>query len=360
MKKILICALTIQIMWVSAGAQVSLQPALPTSGLVQKNQLWNILLINNAGASYSAKIDLILTDRNTGQEILTAGTGQFTLPAGAKQLNADAVMPIQYNSVNGSFDTRFQGLLPVGNYTACYSLSGIGNKEVLLAEECLSFDVEPLSPPMLVYPEDSALLEPTVSQFSWIPPTPSGIFSNLHYEILITPLNEGQSAQDAIQENLPFYNQDNELGTSLVYPASAPAFEKDKWYAWQVVAKDDKNYAGKSEVWVFKVLANKKTEPSVNNSYILLDAPEASGGVYYLKERILQIKYYSYEKEQIAAIVLYTFDGKMVRQLKQPLKYGDNFFSVKLDGAFSAGQTYTLVLTDNKGKMHKALFYIND
>ncbi len=165
MKKILCTVMTAMFFSVAGYAQITMQPAIPAIGLIQKNQLWNVLIVNNSGNQYNAKLDLILTDRTTGLEILTAGTGQFILNPGTKQLNADALMPIQYNSLNSLFDSRLQGLIPVGNYTACYSLTGIGIKEGLLSEECISFDVEPLSPPMLIFPADSSSLEPTASQF---------------------------------------------------------------------------------------------------------------------------------------------------------------------------------------------------
>jgi hypothetical protein len=37
------------------------------------------------------------------------------------------------------------------------------------------------------------------------------------------------------------------------YPGTSKTFEKDKWYAWQIVAKDDRSYSAKTDVWVFKV-----------------------------------------------------------------------------------------------------------
>ena len=258
MKNILFTTAMVISVQIATYGQVTMQPAIPAIGLIQKNQLWSVLVVNNSATPYNAKLNLVLTDRATGQEIMTAGTGQFILNAGTKQLNADALTPIQYTSLNSSFDSKMQGLIPVGTYTACYSLMAIGLKETLLSEECVSFDVEPLSPPILTFPADSSSLEPTASQFSWIPPTPLGLFDNLRYEVLITEIKEGQNANEAIEENLPFYNDGNLLSNNIVYPGSAPAFEKAKWYAWQVVARDDKNYAGKSEVWVFKV-----AEPSL-------------------------------------------------------------------------------------------------
>jgi hypothetical protein len=258
MKKILVACWIFISIALAANAQVLLQPTISPVGLVQKKQLWNVLVVNNTTNSYECRLLLVLRDRSTGQELLTATTGLFTLTTGAMQLNANIVAPIQYNNLQSGIDNKLQGLLPVGTYIACYVLTAFGQKEINLAEECVPFDTEPLSPPMLIFPADSSLLEVAPAQFSWIPPTPDGIFNGLHYEVLITPINDGQKPAEAMQENLPFYSEGNQLFTNLNYPSSMPSFEKEKWYAWQVVAKDNGNYAGKSEVWVFKI-----QEPSI-------------------------------------------------------------------------------------------------
>ncbi|MBK7883778.1 MAG: hypothetical protein IPJ81_08250 [Chitinophagaceae bacterium] len=72
-------------------AQVILQPNIPVVGLIQKNQLWNILVVNSTNSQFDyCRLEMVLSDRATGQEVLTASTGQFTLPPGAKQLNINA------------------------------------------------------------------------------------------------------------------------------------------------------------------------------------------------------------------------------------------------------------------------------
>lgn len=60
-----------------ATAQVTLQPNVPTVGLIQKNQLWNMLIVNSTGTPYDCRLELILQDRTTGQEVLTATTAFF-------------------------------------------------------------------------------------------------------------------------------------------------------------------------------------------------------------------------------------------------------------------------------------------
>jgi hypothetical protein len=256
MKKYLFTILILALANASVYAQVTIQPNVPAVGIIQKNQLWNVLIVNSSNNAYfECRLNLLLRDRATGQEIFTATTTFFNIDAGAKQLNVNTLNPIQYNYLSGVANNNLQGLIATGSYTACYSLT---SKLLNIAEECIPFDIEPLSPPMLIFPADSSILDIAPTQFSWTAPTPAEMFDRLHYEILVTEIQDGQKANEAIQQNIPFYSDGNLFNNVQNYPTSAPAFEKNKWYAWQIVARDDKTYAGKSEVWVFKIQNENK------------------------------------------------------------------------------------------------------
>ncbi len=269
----------------TAEAQVVLQPPALPGGLVQKNQLWNVLIINSSNNNYTeCRVNLLLRDRLTGQEVFSASSAQFTIAPGAKQLGTSLLNPIQYNYLSSSVGSDLQAFIPAGIYTACYSLSGTFNKTVDLAEECIQIEATPLSPPMLIFPADSAVLETAPNQFSWTPPTPPAMFDRLQYDVLITEIREGQKPAEALQQNLPFYNQGNVASTVLNYPASAIALEKGKWYAWQVVARDDRAYAGKSEVWVFSFGSDKAGSNDIG-SYARFSR-SYTGKVYYFSDVI--------------------------------------------------------------------------
>lgn len=334
---------------VTVRAQVTLQPGIAAAGLVQKNQLWNIMAVNSGTAAYDCRLRLVLTDRITGQEIFTASTAQFSLPKGARQLNVNTLTPIQYNYLSGTASNSLQTLLPAGMYNACYSIISIAPKEETLAEECVQFDAEPLSPPMLVFPSDSSVLDVAPAQFSWTPPLPAEMFSRLHYEVLITEINEGQKADEAIQQNIPFYSEGSVINNTLNYPGSAGHFEKNKWYAWQVVARDDNSYAGKSEVWVFKISEEpkKKDDPGL---YIVLSSVKNEYGTYYLKENKVGVKYYSFDKTHTATIRILDGSGTIVQQLEKQIIYGDNTFIVTLNNTIKKGELFRLELTEGAVK----------
>lgn len=359
MKKIVFVVTTMVLLTQFLVAQVTLQPSLPAVGMIQKNQLWNVLVINSSTRQYECRLALVLRDRATGQEVMTATTGQFTITAGSKQLNAALLGPVQYNDILSNFGNRLQGLLPAGSYTACYALSSVTLKEANLAEECISFDVEPLSPPMLVFPADSSELDVAPSQLSWTPPTPAGMFDKLHYEITITTVNDNQKADEALQQNLSFYSDGTLYTNNMSYPGTAISFEKDKWYAWQVVARDDRNYAGKSEVWVFKIKGTAKPSISGGDAYILINENGAGKGTIYLDKRVLLLKYYSFSSDPSAKISITNMEGREVQSIKQPMQDGDNYCTINLAAAVKPDIPYRATIKDKNGKEYFILFTLS-
>lgn len=244
------------------SAQLSIQSALPLGGIIQKNALWNIIVTNTSLNTYDCHLELVLRDRKSGQEVLTATTGIFQIIPGAKQFSSAFLAPIQYHYINPGFSERVDDFIPVGNYIACFQLSSLK----ATARECISFDVEPLSPPMLIVPADSSLLLSDPSQFVWVPPSPLNLFSDLKYEMVISEIIPGQKATEAIQQNLPFYTESSIYMNNLSYKGRGSDFEKDKWYAWQIIARDNNSYAAKSEVWVFKINEPERVKISYENS----------------------------------------------------------------------------------------------
>ncbi|HMK24825.1 MAG TPA: hypothetical protein VK483_02260 [Chitinophagaceae bacterium] len=294
-KTIVILSFFVSLTGTDMFAQVQIQTTLPTVGLVQKNQLWNLVLLNSSNSLLYGRLELVLFDRQTSQELMTASTAEFSLVKGSVIINVNNLSPVQYNYIGIAPDKNINTLLPVGAYSVCYTFVRDPNtdKREILAEECVSFDVEPLSPPMLSFPADSSVLETAPTQFSWTPPTPAVLLNRLHYEVLITEVQSSQKAAEALEENIPFFSNDQAPNNFMTYPAAQPAFEKDKWYAWQVIARDDNNYAGKSEVWVFKVAKQNPVQAIINGTaYVQLQkngsektiAPNGNLRFYYFNQ----------------------------------------------------------------------------
>jgi hypothetical protein len=339
----------------SIASQVTLQVTVPAAGMIQKAQLWNLLAVNNSTRSFDCRFEMVLRDRATGQEVMAATTGQFNLAPGAKQLNASLLTPVQYNYLNGFSGGHLQGLLPVGTYTACYSLWAVNIKENALAEDCVPFDAEPLNPPMLSFPADSARLDAAPVQFNWLPPMPAGMFTNLQYEMVLTEIREGQKPEEAVQDNLPLYSEGNLLNNTLGYPAAANRLETGKWYAWQVIARDNSNYAGKSEVWVFSVVKDSVAEIINMAPYIKL--AEKPGEVTTVQQDMLKMEYYNYLTD--STVQLWVYDNRertayktAGKQISLVVKPGQNYLQYDLGGKLRLQEqvVYEAMLVNSAGQ----------
>jgi hypothetical protein len=342
-----------------AFAQVSIQSILPATGMIQKNQLWNLVMINSTASSVSGKIELVLYDRQTAREVLTASTSSFILAKGSVLLSISQLNPIQYNYIGIEPDRNLNGILPAGAYNVCYSfIQTAGVKQELLAEECVAFDVEPLSPPVLSFPMDSSITEITPAQFSWIPPSPIGMIQQLRYELLITEVKPGQKPAEAIADNVPFFSTASLQSNFFSYPAASPVFEKEKWYAWQVIARDNKNYAGKTEVWTFKVTEPSKPKtPQQSLSYIVLKDEQAKAQ-YQIDDRNLYVKYHSYLPSQQTTFDIFNNEGVLVQSIKQNVVYGDNFLHFELNRNFHSDHLYTIKVAGQYNRIYSASFSI--
>ena len=245
----------------SAGAQISMTLQVPPEGLIQKPQLWNFVVANGLSSQTQVKVTMTMKDAVTNDPIMTGTSGSMYVSTGATVLTAMELAPIQYDYLSPRVtDIDPNGFLPIGNFTVCYKLyaSGhIGFDEV--SEECINVYVEPLSPPLLSLPFDGSEEEINMPQFSWIPPAPLNMFNYLSYDFLLVEVGQGQTAQEAIQQNMPVYTISNHPDIFINYPSSGTPLDTGKMYAWQVIANNNNDHVGQSEVWTFKVRPDSLT-----------------------------------------------------------------------------------------------------
>jgi hypothetical protein len=346
-------------------AQVTIQAPYPAAGLVQLNQLWNLTLVNGTTTPIDGRVEMVLKDRESGIELLTATSSMFTIPKGSVSLNINKLSPVQYNWLAMDPSGALNSLLPSGNYIVCYSFTRIlAEKQDQLAEECASFDVERLSPPMLIFPGDSALLDAYPGQFTWTPPAPAGMTRHLHYEIIITEIKEGQKADEAIQSNVSFYNEGHVVNNFMTYPAALPAFEKEKWYAWQIVARDDKNYAGKSEVWVFTVKKKNPLDMIIKGTpYIRMKTDMQETGI--APNGFLKLSYFNRSNDSTATIFISDLSSgneKKPRSVTIRIIPGENqiMINIKKLISFSEQSTYKAEIISSLGERNSILFRVKN
>lgn len=337
-------------------AQVTINAQLPPGGLVQKDQLWYLVLVSTKTDVQDVQIKMSLQDAATGQIVMSANSGSLLLGKGVKIITSRDVQPITYNYQSTDFARNY---LPMGAYIACYQLYHTGDKgDEPLGDECIRINIDPLSPPLLNTPAQQAELHTPYPQFTWMPPTPFDMFTDASYEILVTEVMPGQSATEAIQYNTPVYTKGNILQTYESYPSGFSALDTGKIYAWQVVARNGLNYAVKTEVWTFTVKQDRPVMPPVYGIYILLD--NKVEGVYTVtKEDSLHIKFISSSLMYRSGISITDERGRLVKRFTQKINPGDNYFNLALGQGFRAGHIYKMTMADITKKQHSLRFSIN-
>ena len=340
----------------ASAQQFSIVP-LSASPIFLKSQLWNVS-ISNTGGMAEVRLQLDMKDMQTHQSILSAASAAFRVPKGANIVQLSTLEPILY-SYNSPvvLDRAPTGPLPVGQYQVCYQLLILSGETVsVVAEDCEEVSVEPLSPPLLTMPEDDSVVTISQPNFTWLPPTPITMFSNLTYDILISEVYNGQSLTDAIQKNLPIQQAQGLQQPFLTYPTQGPQLEDGKTYAWQVIARDHATYAAKSEVWSFKT-TGKKLNTALNSSrYIVMD--DHPGGAGYADSATLWLKYVSSDALYQATVLIRDMKGSVLLTTTCKVQQGDNYLSIPLDGNFEKRRKYIAVLVDRRGKETVVTFMI--
>ncbi|WP_315815039.1 hypothetical protein [Paraflavitalea speifideaquila] len=222
---------------------------IPPGALIQKEQLWNVVISNPSSAVRTCQISLTILNKANGNKMLTALTNNIVVPGGARQIQVADVMPVVYNALHEQVTLGGQGLLPVGHYQVCYEL--VSNKGASYGSTCIDVQVDVLAPPQLIFPENKSELQEQQPAFSWMPPAPMALVRNCTYEYTLVKVNNNQTAADAIRDNAPVYRVGRLTNIAFTYPASAMALEKKQLYAWQITAQAATNI--KSDVWTFSV-----------------------------------------------------------------------------------------------------------
>lgn len=357
MKKLLFICFTLSAL--AADAQINMTIQTPPAGVLLKNQLWNILLVSASNENELVTINLTLQDIETNQILLAATSRTITLKKGATQFQARDFAPIQYTYYSSIFnsDRDPNGMLPAGNYLACYTV--IGGHNITLSENCISVSVKPLSPPLLNSPGNESVLQTNYPQFTWLPPTPKNMFSDLNYDFILAEVLPGQTSNEAIQNNVPVYTSGRLKDIFLNYPASYKQLDTAKLYAWQIIARNGNSFIAPSDVWTFKIKTEKPTSPTSNTgNYVLLQRSGELRGTYTIESNNLSIKYYSFDKDHETEVRFLTADRKTIKTIKQRIVYGDNYLNYKLNKSFRKAQIYFIEIRDKQNTQYTASFRI--
>ena len=322
------------------SAQVVLNLQIPPAGLTVKSQLWNMTVVNTVSQSFQAQIELSMVNAANNQPVLTATTGVLTFPKGLRQIHPGDVAPVIYNVQDPSFhvDGNAEGFLPVGTFQLCYSIIRV-DLEVSerIAEECETVVIEPISPPQLINPEDSGIVDLTRPLFNWLPPAPIQLFNNLVYDFNLVRVETLQTGPDAIQQNIPLETQSNLTVTNLQYPLSLPELDTAHLYAWQIVAKSGGSEVARSEVWTFRVRKDVPGSPAISPVYYSRLRRE-DGAAYGVCRGSLYYEYLNETNDKTIPFRIYDLNNPGSRELMLDsalidLHYGQNLRMLDLSGS---------------------------
>lgn len=337
-------------------AQIVMSVQLPPAGIVQKDQLWNVVITNNSTMEYETKLLLSLQSVETGQTILTANTASFSLGKGLKVTSSRDLQPIIYNYTTAGAGTEY---LPLGTYVACYTLYRLQQEVVeKLAEECVRLTISPLSPPFLVTPLDKSHLADQWPQFIWTAPAPLDLFSDLNYDLILSEVLPGQTPAQALQYNPSVYSRIGLKATYEPYPASYSRLEAGKTYAWQVIARNGTNYRASTETWTFTLAEDSAEKRGMTPAFVQLKSNRDEAPLSYVSDT-LYVQHYSYELSGEATVRFLDADETVLEEKKQALRYGNNFLRFPIGRRYQKRKVYRLSLETQNKQTYSAFFTIN-
>ena len=348
-----------------AHSQVSMTLQVPPSGVLLKNQLWNMVLVNSSNTNVLVRVNLVLLDVQTNQPVITATSAPVALANGVRQLQARDLGPIQYNySIPAArVDMDPNGMLPAGRYQACYTVVNVGKGNITLVENCISMNVDPLSPPLLNTPADEERLLTPYPQFTWLPPTPVGLFNDLGYALVVVEVLPGQGKADAIQQNIPLNSSVYTKNLFWNYPASTRSLDTGKVYAWRIVAMNSGKAVAMSDIWTFKVAISKPTAAIVPETPYV-EVKRAQDAAIATAGNVLRI---TYENAAADTTVKYTITSledagnPVVQEGELHLKYGTNLLQVPLrqNKKLQQNKVYQLRFTSSRNENWTVKFTVN-
>ena len=347
-------ALTFLVAYALTGhTQLLITPQLSPTGILKKDQLWNIVVMNNNDQSLDVQLQVSMIGIKSGVKVLNGSSRVFTLTKGVRQLQVADLGPVQYDYASSEItDHVVNGLLPVGEYQVCYTLFEQSGKNMLPAiEQCMPVEITPLSPPQLNNPQKGDTLSNRYPQFQWIPPAPMNMFSDLNYELLLVEINKGQSTAEAIQKNTPLFHQYAIRNMFFPYPSSATALEQGKKYAWQIIARNGSSYAEKTESWDFTIAEGPGIQGIKASGFPRLQ--QGTNALYYIFENQLQFAYTNIAGDSTATLQFFREHGteEAIFHKSIHINPGENLIREDLlkKQVFWENELYRLEITDSRG-----------
>ncbi|HXP52337.1 MAG TPA: hypothetical protein VN922_20450 [Bacteroidia bacterium] len=250
--RLIISAFLLFIGFVARGQQVTIVSADVNAYNVTPRGLCQVVLMNPA-TNVQVLLQAQLLDA-ANEPLVTVKTNPFMLHNG---MNASANMNFSISSVEYGATSvvqyiRNSSILPTGKYSYCVKVIIVAGNAEEGDNYCEELESDINSYLYLVSPEDKDTINTPNPVLVWNHSDP---FNTLgpgeYYRMLLVPVNEGQTADEAITVNTPIYFKNNLEENQVQYPFDAPTLEPGKHYGWQVQLISNDVIANKTEAWEF-------------------------------------------------------------------------------------------------------------
>jgi hypothetical protein len=350
--------------WVAvhAHAQMTMTVNYPNTGILTRNQVWNFSILN-AGVSQQARVNMVVSDIQTGNVLLLATTSVVDVHAGSNSFSHTMFSTIDYTPLSTSFN-RFlleNALFPVGNYIICFNLTALVGDGNLLVENCESVDIESMVAFELLLPENGAKEAVNRPYFNWQNAGFGSLDNQMtRYEFSLVELQPNEQADQAILTNAKLVQEFSLNRNSFQYPSQLPALMAGKTYAWRVIAKHDLSIIAISETWTFSINDSAlATDPVDMSPFVRLSQTDAHT---IMNEQLFKLEYFNELADTSVGVKIYDLSGgrnAMVWSDHLKLSAGQNMISYAIkdsDLAFDDRKNYLLVLENSRGEKWKLRF----
>jgi len=222
----------------------------PPPNQLSVGTVWKMSLENLTDSTLN--IYLVGTVDKDNIKVVDGTSATINLPPGKSNYNYRS---FETGSVNWHDNTLKEfilrtGNVPAGKFETCIQAFSSNNNIPLSTNTCINIPITrgPTAEITLISPPDGEAAEIGIDVvviwpiFSWSSPNSKG-----RYNIVIKELKEGQTREQAMNENKDFFIKKNLRLTSYQYGAADPKMEEGKDYVWCIGLNDVW-----SQIWVYR------------------------------------------------------------------------------------------------------------
>ena len=246
---------------------------------INPQALGSLTIYNNSGRTIDIRIRAVITMQGRG-EIFRSTTNLINIPSSPVFILSNTKL---ISIKDASFtDKEYQnkitqtGRLLEGYYTACLTLENASGT-TLATNICSNFTILYPAAPQLIFPVNNDSIETNLNYptFQWTPVIVPPAYQ-IRYTIKLVEVLQGQIPSQAINANIPLYENNQIQLNSFTYPVNALPLQAGEKYAWQIQVLDQYGFPptqnqGKSEIFTF---VKKKEVPKFVQNPINLKSPE--------------------------------------------------------------------------------------